>query len=383
MMKFNTALAAKSKEILVKGGGLVGLAAALALLKLGFDVTVLEKSPVNLLLDNQETYDLRVSSITPLSVKIFKSLDIWEKMQKLRVSPFEAIKVWEENPENALIFEGKTIGEIPLGYIVENSVIKKLLLEALRASIFQTDFEDSEKRILNAALVIAADGADSEVRKKAGITCEIKNYHQQAVVAHIKTSKSHQRIARQRFLPTGPLGFLPLHDTHLCSIVWSHQETAAKNLAAMSESEFNQALHEAFGNELGELHVISRRITFPLRMQAAAQYVKPGIALIGDAAHTLHPLAGYGLNMGFLDAVTLAHILKEAKNQQRDIGKLHTLRKYERARKSENLLMLKAIDSFTLPSLRGIGIDITRKSSLLRNFFMQWMSRHGQENIFI
>ncbi len=365
-------------DILVKGGGMVGLLAAVALLKAGFEVCVEEK--MTMTFNHTEDYDLRVSSITPVSVKIFQSLGVWDDIQKNRVSPFEQIKVWEEHPEEALIFDGKKIGENPLGYIIENRVIKQALLNAYFS---HPSFRDKGREKLEAKLIIAADGANSETRQQAGIDCEIKNYHQQALVAHIMTSKPHQKIAHQRFLSTGPLGFLPLRDQHRCSIVWSQHEGLAKTLLSLSEIEFNSALQDAFGSELGELCVISPRLVFPLKMQSAKRYIKPGLALIGDAAHTIHPLAGYGVNMGFLDAMTLAHILKKSRVEKRDIGGLHTLQKYEQKRKSENLLMQKIVDSFTVSTLRQAGLKFTKKSQFLNHFFMNWMSHHGEENAII
>lgn len=367
-------------DILIKGGGMVGLLAAVALSKSGFEVRVEEKTAV--VFKNTEDYDLRVSSITPVSVKIFQSLGVWEDIQKNRVSPFEQIKVWEDLPEEVLIFEGKKTGENPLGYIIENRVIKQALLNSPHLSL-RDILSRKGRGNLEVKLVIAADGADSETRKQAGIECEIKNYHQQAIAAHISTSKPHQKIARQRFLPAGPLGFLPLSDQHHCSIVWSQTEDMAKILSSMSDVEFNSALQDAFGSELGEVHVISPRLVFPLKMQSAKHYIQSNLALIGDAAHTIHPLAGLGVNMGFLDAMTLVHILKKARLEKRNIGGLHTLRKYERARKSENLLMQKIVDSFTVPVLRHAGIKFTEKSQFLNNFFMNWMSHHGEENAFI
>lgn len=367
-------------DILIKGGGMVGLLAAVALSKSGFEVRVEEKTAI--VFKNTDDYDLRVSSITPVSVKIFQSLGVWEDIQKNRVSPFEQIKVWEDHSEEALIFEGKKIGENPLGYIIENRVIKQALLNSPHLSL-RDILSPYGRGELEKKLVIAADGADSETRKQAGIECEIKNYHQQALVAHISTSKPHQKIARQRFLSTGPLGFLPLSDQHRCSIVWSQTQDLAKTLSSMPEVEFNSALQDAFGSELGEVRVISPRLVFPLKMQNAKHYIQSNLALIGDAAHTVHPLAGYGVNMGFLDAMTLARILNTARLEKRNIGGLHTLRKYERARKSENLLMQKIVDSFTVPVLRHAGIKFTEKCQFLNNFFMNWMSHHGEENAFI
>jgi 2-octaprenylphenol hydroxylase len=363
-----------SPEILIKGSGMVGLLAACALSKAGFEVSIPSIE------ENENDDGLRVSCITPVAVKIFQALGVWEKIQKHTISPFEKIKVWENDVREALLFEGSKIGQSPLGYVIENRVIRQVLINALDLS---SGLRPSSSAREEGNLIIAADGANSPTREEAGIECETKDYQQQAIVAVIETSLPHNKIARQRFLSTGPLGFLPLNNPHRCSIVWSTCPNFAKELSSNSEIEFNSALQDAFGSELGEVRVMSKRLTFPLKMRQAKQYVKSGLALIGDAAHTIHPLAGYGVNMGFLDAVTLTHLLKKAKAEGRDIGGLHTLRKYERARKSENLLMLKICDSFTLPSLRHLGLNFTQRSQLLRNIFMKWMSHHGEENAVI
>lgn len=341
--------------ISVIGGGIAGLTAALALARLGFAVNVLEDKPPDPSRKKPED-ELRVSAITPLSVKIFQTLGVWETIEKHHPSPFNSLHTWEENNTDALIFDGHAIGQRPLGYIIENAVIRQALWDAFQT--YNTPIEKPD-------LTIAADGAHSQTRQNAGIECEIKDYHQKAIVMKIHTERPHGRIARQRFLPSGPLAFLPLADEHHCSIVWTNPQGE---------------LQTAFGDALGKITEASQQLSFPLKMQHAKNYVKPKLLLLGDAAHTIHPLAGHGVNMGIMDAMVCARILKKARDENRDISALHTLRKYERERKSENLLMLKIVDSFTNDNLRKTGIKLSQHSQLLRNFFMNWMSHHGIEN---
>lgn len=201
------------------------------------------------------------------------------------------------------------------------------------------------------------------------------NYHQKAVVAHVRPEKSHQETAWQRFLPSGPLAFLPLHDGR-CSIVWSTTPEQADALLALEASAFAEALAEAFDQRLGSILEVGRRGAFPLRLQHAQTYVKPGLALIGDAAHVVHPLAGQGVNLGLLDAAALAEVILDALNAGQDFASFKTLRRYERWRKGDNLLMLAVMDGFkrlfgtALPPvrlLRNIGLNLTDAAGPLKH----------------
>jgi 2-octaprenylphenol hydroxylase len=342
-------------SISIVGGGIAGLTAAVALATLGFSVSLSEENPPDTSQKKIED-DLRVSAISPVSVRAFQTLGVWEAIEKHHPSPFYQIWVWEENPQDPLIFDGQAIGVRPLGYIIKNSLIRQALWDK---------FEPYRAASEEPSLTIAADGANSLLRQKMGIECIVKDYHQKALVMKVRTSRPHEKIARQRFLPEGPLAFLPLEDEHHASIVWTNPKGP---------------LQDAFGDVLGTLTEISPPLYFPLKMQYAKQYVKSKVALIGDAAHTIHPLAGHGVNMGIADAMTLARILKKARTQNRDIGALHTLRKYARERQAENLGMLKIVDSFTHDTLRKVGLAFSKKCAGLRNLSMQWMSHHGKEN---
>jgi 2-octaprenylphenol hydroxylase len=234
-------------------------------------------------------------------------------------------------------------------------------------------------RELACALLVAADGRDSMVREFAGVNTLGWAYDQSALVANVAHQAPHQQTAWQRFLPSGPLAFLPLADGR-SSIVWSTSPAAAKQLLALDEGVFCQALGEAFEQRLGAIETVGPRGVFPLRLQHAERYVLPRLALIGDAAHAIHPLAGQGVNLGFLDAAELAQVLVAARQRGRDIGALPVLRRYERARKGDNLAMLGAMDLFKrlfsndsmpLRLLRNTGLGLAdrifpAKRSLLR-----------------
>jgi 2-octaprenylphenol hydroxylase len=217
------------------------------------------------------------------------------------------------------------------------------------------------------------------VRSRAGIASRGWLYDQQAIVANVQVQEWHGETAWQRFLPTGPLAFLPLLDGR-CSIVWSATASRAEELLALEEADFRARLEEASDGRLGAIGEIGPRAAFGLRMEHAEQYVKPRLALIGDAAHAVHPLAGQGVNLGFLDAAALAAALAEAKDRHRDIGGLWTLRRYERARRGDNLLMLAAMDGFNrlfsnavapLAVGRSAGLSLIDRLAPIKHLFMR------------
>jgi 2-octaprenylphenol hydroxylase len=224
-------------------------------------------------------------------------------------------------------------------------------------------------------LLVGADGAQSKVRQLAGIDTRGWNYEQKAVVGNVRTAEPHQATAWQRFLPTGPLAFLPLQDGR-CSIVWSTTPEQVDALLALDDAAFAEALAEAFDRRLGEIIEVGPRGAFPLRLQHTRDYVKPGLALIGDAAHVVHPLAGQGVNLGLLDAATLAEVILDAITAGQEIGAFRVLRRYERWRKGDNLLMLGVMDGFKrlfsnpLPPvqlLRNLGLNLTDAAGPLKN----------------
>jgi 2-octaprenylphenol hydroxylase len=239
----------------------------------------------------------------------------------------------------------------------------------------------SAQQVIQTQCLIAADGAESWVRQQVGIQLKTWAYQHTAIVTTVQTELPHAATARQRFLATGPLAFLPLSDPYRSSIVWSVTPEYAEKLMALSVAEFDVALATAFAHQLGAVQMITERHAFPLRMRHAQQYVRPRIALLGDAAHTIHPLAGQGVNMGLLDAATLAEVMITACRKQRDFASLATLRRYERWRKGDTLAMLAAIEALKhlfaseLPPvqcLRNVGLNLTNRLPWLKQFLTDY-----------
>jgi 2-octaprenylphenol hydroxylase len=289
-----------------------------------------------------------------------------------------------------------------LGYIVENRHVQQACLARCKQldnitlhcpakpkSLSEQNLLLEDGQTLTTDLIVGADGARSLLREWADIDTHGWDYQQTAVVCTVTTKQSHQKTAWQRFLPEGPLAFLPLADPYQCSIVWSNSTEEATLLCDLEDENFNIALTNAFGGKLGDIIEISERISFPLKLRHADHYVETGFALVGDAAHTIHPLAGQGVNIGLLDAATLAEIVIEAYEKGRGIGSLHTLNKYQRRRKGDNLAMQITMDAFkrTFGSdlapirwARRFGLDTVNKSGLLRKLFIRQASGHRFAN---
>lgn len=352
----------KTYDVIVVGAGMVGATLACALGVSHLKVALIEgQSPKDF--DPQGDYDLRVSAITLASRAIFENLGAWPAMFARRVSPLRDMRVWDGDSDGCIHFDSAEVGEPELGYIIENRVIAAGLWDRLRdlpnvelhcpASIVELALREEAAEValndgqrLRAPLLVGADGAHSRVRALAGVAARGWGYQQDAIVATIRTEKPHGQTARQRFLPTGPLAFLPLVEPHLSSIVWSCTRPRATDLMALDDDAFLHELQAAFGDDLGGMQAIGPRAAFPLALSHADHYVLPRLALIGDAAHTVHPLAGQGVNLGLGDAAVLAQVIEEARQARRDIGGLSMLRRYERWRKGDNLAMLGVTDAF-------------------------------------
>lgn len=382
-------------DMIIVGAGMVGATLACALGQQGFRVTLIEavKPDFNW---PAESVDQRVSAITGASQKIFQRLGVWQTMSEQRVSPYQEMYVWDATGSGSIHFDSADLGLPYLGHIVENRVIlfalhqQLAMLETVQlmtpATISAVAFSDDKVCVsldngkkLTAALVVAADGSRSKLRELAGIETTGWAYQQQGVVAHIITSKTHQNTAWQRFMPDGPLAFLPLSDGS-SSIVWSTTPAHADELLAMDDSAFLDALQQSFGDALGRMLACGPRAAFPLHLQHAKKYTLPRLALLGDAAHTVHPLAGQGVNLGLADAASLAEVLVDARQQARDIGAHAVLRRYERWRKGENLAMMATMDGFkrlfgsTQPAvarLRNWGLGLTDRVGPVKNLIMK------------
>ena len=347
-------------DIVIAGGGMVGLALAALLGQQDRRVAVLESiCPVNIAPDAD--FDLRVSAISRISQRLLASIGAWDKVLKRRACAYETMVVWDSTGDGKISFKAAELGEPDLGHIVENRVLQAALQEALKdyptvelfCPVRITQIQRSadsiqvhlgDERILKAALLVGADGARSYVREWARFTLTTEDYGQQGLVCTVQTSLPHQATAWQRFMPTGPLAFLPLSKPDFSSIVWTLPADKADELRSWEGVRFKQALADALDYQLGDILHCGVRASFPLRGQHSQTYVQERIALVGDAAHTIHPLAGQGVNLGFKDALALAESLLGAS----DLGGLRVLRGYERARRGDNQLTQKAMEGFKL-----------------------------------
>lgn len=346
-------------DVVVVGGGLVGLAAALGLQREGYEVAVLERGlgpRKAATAAGGDDYDLRVYAIAPATQRFLQSLDVWPAIAAARVSAYQRMRVWEQDPRAALVFDAADIHAPALGHIIENSVLLDALWQALRPGTCRagTELLSLERHpdcvrlqlgdgsVLEPALVIAADGRDSPVRSALGIELTAGEYAQTAVVCHVQTEQAHAETAWQHFLPSGPLALLPLADGR-SSIVWSSTEAAS--LLQLDDAAFCMRLGAASQHVLGAVLATTRRLSFPLGMQNADQYAVERGVLIGDAAHIVHPLAGQGVNLGFGDAEALVEVLAQARTQRRDPGSLRLLKRFERARRADVLDMVAVTDA--------------------------------------
>ena len=381
-------------DVLIVGGGMVGAALACALGNSSLKVAVLDRAPPAA---PDKDYDQRVSAITLASQTFFENVGAWAGMARRRVSPVREMQVWSDGGSGAIHFNAAEIGEPCLAWIIENRVIQAALIERLHqftnvhylcpVEVADITLADNgaaitlkDGRLLQARLLVGADGAESEVRRAAGIETQSLNLNQKGIVATVTTEKPHEATARQRFLTTGPMAFLPLNDPHTCSIVWSADTGRADQLLALDDAGFISELQQAFGSSLGKIQTIGLRAGFPLALSHANAYTAPHLALVGDAAHTVHPLAGQGVNLGFLDAATLAEVLLEAVANQRNIGTHAVLRRYERWRKGDNLAMVSITGGFrylfgndlpVVSQLRNWGLDLTNAATPVKNFIMR------------
>jgi len=374
---------------------MVGLTLACALGQQQFKVAIVEAyQPEDIKPDDD--YELRVSAISKSSQQIFKHLNAWQGMLNRRACAYQHMHVWDATGDGNIHFDAADLGIDSLGHIIENKVIQFSLLEqCLKLPdidwlcpqyVNEINFSETQQKVvldngktITAKLLVGADGANSKVRASANIDINQSPYEQKAVVGVVKSNLHHKDTAWQRFLPSGPLAFLPLSDGS-CSIVWSAENDRADELIAMDETAFIKELQQAFENTLGKVESISERAAFPLVRRHANEYVKPGLALIGDAAHTIHPLAGQGVNLGLLDAAALAEIVFNARAQGKNIASLTTLRKFERWRRADNSLMMYSMSGFKnlfsneqteISFMRNAGLNLVNKLGPIKNKLMR------------
>lgn len=384
-------------DVVIVGGGMVGATIACALGDSNLSVAVLEHQYPHAF-NNDQPHDLRVSALSIASENILYNVGAWEGIVSRRSCPYRRMKVWEMSEEKASTeFVSDHVGRDHLGHIVENRIIQLALLERLAqfenidlicpAGIEAIDYAPGSSiirlqgdRELVARLLIAADGGESKVRQAAGIGIHKWDYEQSALVASVTTHYGQQDITWQQFTPTGPLAFLPLSGNH-ASLVWYNTPDNIKRLMALPDDQFMAELISAFPDCLGNIDQLLGRGAFPLRRQHAQQYVLEGVALAGDAAHMIHPLAGQGVNIGLLDAAALAETLLVAARTGEDITELALLKEYEKQRRQHNLIMMQTMDLFyrvfsnqsgPLKLLRNVGLGIAGKVSPARNKVMRF-----------
>lgn len=367
-------------DIAIIGGGMVGLTLAAALAESDLRIAIIEGKMPEPELDTLP--DLRVSALSRASERILKNVGAWDGILSRRYSPYHKMSVWEQDSFAAIDFDATDLGQPNLGCIVENRVIQLALMECVKqqhnVTLFCPErcqsmmFGETEVWLtlesgsaITAKLVVGADGANSWVRNQLSIPLTHWDYGHSALVANIRTEEPHGGVARQIFTPDSPLAFLPLPDPHLSSIVWSQSPEQADARCTMPAEEFNKALSAAFDLRLGLCTVEGERAAFPLKMRYARDFVVDRVALVGDAAHTIHPLAGQGVNLGLLDAATLAQELVRLSNEGKDIGEKANLRTFERWRKAEAAQMIAAMQGFrdlfagenpAKKLIRGIGL---------------------------
>ena len=373
----------QSVDVAIVGGGMVGLAVACGLQGSGLRVAVLEQNPPQPLPESAPPA-LRVSAINAASEKLLTRLGVWSSIVANRASCYHGMEVWDKDSFGRIAFDDRSMGYSHLGHIIENDVIHQALWQRAQqcqdvtlmapAGVQQVAWGENEAFLtlkdggmLTARLVVGADGANSWLREKADIALTSWDYRHHALVATIRTDEPHEAVARQVFHGDGILAFLPLSDPHLCSIVWSLPPLEAASMQEATEEAFNQALDMAFDNRLGLCHVESERLVFPLTGRYARQFAAHRLALVGDAAHTIHPLAGQGVNLGFMDAAELVNELKRLQGAGKDIGQHLYLRRYERSRKHSAGVMLASMQGFrelfagTHPAkklLRDLGLKL-------------------------
>ncbi|QAU24075.1 FAD-dependent oxidoreductase [Dyella sp. M7H15-1] len=376
-------------DVAVVGGGMVGAAAALALSRAGFSTALLEAHPPSAWHARDEV-DLRVVGLAPSSIVLLEELGVWPSIRDARACPYAHMHVWDAENGAAIDFDAADEGRDLLGYIVENNLVQWTLWQSLEAAGVQRlcpvtvkDFETRADRVvlelaegesLAVCVLIAADGASSPLRERASIATRGRDYGQRAIVAHVTTEREHARTAWQRFLPTGPFALLPLADGR-SSVVWSLPEAEARRVQSLDDAAFLNELGIASDFRLGRITAATPRAAFPLRLQLANTYQADRFVLLGDAAHTVHPLAGQGVNLGLRDVAELRDTLVAARDEGRDIAGAHVLRRYARRRRSADTLDAYGFDalariyawqSLPLTVARGLGMRMLDRLTPLK-----------------
>lgn len=386
-------------DLIIVGGGMVGAAIACGLAPTGMQIAVLEQAEAAPVWQAEQV-DPRVSALTEASRRFLEHLGAWPQMPELRVTPYQQMKVWEADGTGHIEFSCDDIFAENIGHIVENSVTLTALLhqmsrypnvqllrgvQLLGITDAQAHGLEMQRTVLladgsqlNTQLIVATDGARSKLREWGNFETREWDYGHNAIVTTIRLEQPHQGTAWQRFMPTGPLALLPITkqgDDHYCSIVWSATEAESERLMALNEVQFCAELGQAFEHRLGQVLACDPRFSFPLRQRHAKRYWHNSLVLAGDAAHTIHPLAGQGVNLGLLDAATLVEVLTHAWQRQQPLGIGQTLQQYQRRRMPDNLKMMALMETFKrlygpvplpLRWMRNVGMNMVNNSPLIK-----------------
>lgn len=381
-------------DLIIVGAGMVGATLALALADTPLHIAVLDATALDQPTDRPVTtsgYDPRVSALSAASEHILTRLGVWPLIDTQARCAYRHMHVWDAEGTGEIHFDAHSLHENRLGHIVENHRIQQALVEALggtRVSLlggrrvealvreehgWRLDMATGER--FHAPLVVAADGGSSQVRELAGFGMREWDYLHSAVVTTVQVRRTHQDTAWQRFLPSGPLAFLPLPDVgdrHYCSVVWSLLPEQAQRVMALDDALFALEIGEAIEQRMGEVTGVDARHCIALRQRHAKDYVMEGLVLVGDAAHSIHPLAGQGVNLGLLDAAELADVLSTALLRGDTLSELAVLQRYERRRMGANLGMMAAMEGFE----RLFHADAL-PLRWLRNAGMQWLNQQS------
>ncbi|HBQ3043845.1 TPA: 2-octaprenyl-3-methyl-6-methoxy-1,4-benzoquinol hydroxylase [Klebsiella quasipneumoniae subsp. similipneumoniae] len=375
-------------DVAIVGGGMVGGALALGLAQQGFTVTVLEKTAPPAF-DPASAPDVRISAISAASVGLLKSLDVWDAVRAMRIHPYRRLETWEWESAH-VAFDGAELKLPELGYMVENKVLQWGLwqalaahegvtlrvggeLEAMQRGEAQTALRLREGETIHARLVIGADGASSQVREMAGIGVHAWQYQQSCMLISVQCADDPGDSTWQQFTPSGPRAFLPLFD-NWASLVWYDTPARIRQLQGMSMPQLQQEIARHFPARLGRVTPQAAG-AFPLTRRHALQYVQPGLALVGDAAHTIHPLAGQGVNLGYRDVDALLEILAQARGRGEEWASLPVLKRYQARRRADNFIMQSGMDLFyagfsndlaPVRMLRNIGLMAAERAGVLK-----------------
>ncbi|WOH39256.1 FAD-dependent monooxygenase [Thalassotalea fonticola] len=389
----------QSFDIVIVGGGMVGLTAALAICKqTPLKIAIIDSQPLNPI---GAAPHLRVSAINDASKQLFTNLGVWADITNIRAQAYTNMHVWDKDGFGHVDFD---LTDLPnsasnddcLGTIIENDVIRNALYQTaqihdnitlIKQTLTSIGVGESEVFLsftehtpIIAKLVIGADGANSWVRKQLDMAMTFRDYDHHAVVASVECSQGHQNTAWQVFLNAGPLAFLPLYQKNTCSIVWSLPPEEAMRVKTLSAAEFNKEITAASDGKLGQVSLQSERVSFPLTMRIAREFVKDRVILIGDAAHTIHPLAGQGVNLGLVDASALAQTLAATVFAGKELNDSKLLGHFSRWRKSDATDMIAAMESIkqgfslqqVLPKfVRGMGMSLINNISPLKQILIK------------